>query len=777
MDDSTYTPVVEWRLGRDEKRCVMVPPEHVLILRGALPFAAWLSFAGRVRTVRRAFPLDAGEWCILLAAPAGASGDGELVVESYTGSQTQRVTGTVRLLCIPPVGALPLSLGRRQLVGSEYPHTVLANGLGGMAQVRAAWGQLASKYDAFLAANLHPAHPVDRTVVLTRLRGWVVHRDYSSDLGPVCQVGFEVDGAGRARWDFDVPVGMGAQVRVRILLSLAAAANEGCLRVSRLGGVPDALAAEREVRIILRPDLEWRSNHEVSKAYLGSEHAFPAAVTGHPDGFDFAPESPAGLHLRASRGDFACEPEWTYGVPLPVDTERGMEAATDLFSPGYFAFALAESEEAAIVFRVGEGASTPPVEGNAPPAEPATLAAVLRRSLASFVVRRDDSRTIIAGYPWFLDWGRDTLIVLRGVVAAGELAVARDILLQFARFEDRGTLPNLIRGDDQSDRDTSDAPLWFLVATRDLLRAIPDAEGLLGESCGGRTLRDVLVSIGRHYLSGTPNGIVVDGASGLVFSPPHFTWMDTNYPAGTPREGYPIEIQALWHAGLRFLADIDSGGGWAAVADTVRQSVTRLYVRPGLPGLSDCLHGWRGMAAAEARADDALRPNQLFAVTLGDLLPPAVARDVVLACEELLTPGGIRSLADREVNDELPVSLDGGLLNDPHHPYAPVYSGDEDRSRKPAYHNGTAWSWVFPSYCEALVLTFGDSALAASRALLGSCVGELGRGCLGHLAEVYDGSAPHLPKGCGAQAWGASEALRVMGILHERGVGPELAGE
>ncbi|MBT3292223.1 MAG: glycogen debranching protein, partial [Victivallales bacterium] len=229
-----------------------------------------------------------------------------------------------------------------------------------------------------------------------------------SDLGPVCQVGFEVDGAGRAMWDFDVPVGMGAQVRLRLLLSLADAANEGCLRVSRLGGVPDALAADREVRIILRPDLEWRSNHQVSKAYLGPEHAFPAAVTAHPDGFDFVPESPVGLHLRASRGEFLREPEWTYGVPLPVDAERGMEAATDLFSPGYLAFALAEGEEAAIAFRVGKRAPAPPEEGAAPPAEPATLAAVLRRSLASFVVRRDDSRTIIAGYPWFLDWGRDT---------------------------------------------------------------------------------------------------------------------------------------------------------------------------------------------------------------------------------------------------------------------------------------------------------------------------------------------------------------------------------
>jgi glycogen debranching enzyme len=252
--------------------------------------------------------------------------------------------------------------------------------------------------------------------------------------------------------------------------------------------------------------------------------------------------------------------------------------------------------------------------------------------------------------------------------------------------------------------------------------------------------------------------------------------MDTNHPAGSPREGYPVEIQALWHAGLRFLASIDPQGDWAGQATRVAQSVAALFVHDGLTGLCDCLHASPGTAAAWAKADDAVRPNQLFAVTLDPrLLNPRQASGVVQACSELLTPCGIRSLADRPVRHPLPVVRDGRILNDPHHPYAPFYTGDEDTSRKPAYHNGTVWSWVFPSYCEALVLAWGKTAIPAAQSLLGSCQKELTRGCLGHIAEVYDGNCPHLPKGCGAQAWASSEVLRVGKFLRENGVGPKHA--
>ena len=307
-------------------------------------------------------------------------------------------------------------------------------------------------------------------------------------------------------------------------------------------------------------------------------------------------------------------------------------------------------------------------------------------------------------------------------------------------------------------RDTSDAPLWFCVAAGDLMEALGDRE-VLEAACGPRTLREVLVSILVHYRDGTPNGIRMDPASGLIYSPPHFTWMDTNYPAATPREGYPVEIQALWIASLRLVArKIDAE--WNALAERAALALARLYVvKEGW--LADCLRAKAGEPAERAPQEDTLRPNQLLAVTLGVPLAPELARAAVGACERLLVPGAIRSLADRPVLAECGVWRDGTLLNDPHRPYQGRYLGDEDTRRKPAYHNGTAWSWTFPLYVEALVLLYGESARATGLSLLGSAVERLNGGCLGHPPEICDGDAPHTARGCCAQAWGVSELLRV----------------
>jgi len=134
---------------------------------------------------------------------------------------------------------------------------------------------------------------------------------------------------------------------------------------------------------------------------------------------------------------------------------------------------------------------------------------------------------------------------------------------------------------------------------------------------------------------------------------------------------------------------------------------------------------------------------------------------MISACERLLVPGAIRSLADRPVLADCGVWHNGTLLNDPHRPYQGRYLGDEDTRRKPAYHNGTAWSWPFPLYVEALVQLYGDSARATGLSLLGSAIEQLNRGCLGHPPEICDGDAPHAARGCCAQAWGVSELLRV----------------
>ena len=235
--------------------------------------------------------------------------------------------------------------------------------------------------------------------------------------------------------------------------------------------------------------------------------------------------------------------------------------------------------------------------------------------------------------------------------------------------------------------------------------------------------------------------------------------MDTNHPPGSPRQGYPVEIQALWFAALDFAARVDDK--YKNMAETASRSVAHYFYRPDLKFLADCLHCNRDDAAKNARPDDALRPNQLFAVTLGAVRDMAVCRDVVQACQELLVPGAIRSLADRPVQTPLVIEDRGAALNDPYHPYFGVYAGDEDTRRKPAYHNGTAWTWVFPSFCEAWAMVFGPDAKETALAWLMSSHRLLRQGVHGHLPEIMDGDFPHTNRGCDAQAWSVSEFFRV----------------
>jgi predicted glycogen debranching enzyme len=532
----------------------------------------------------------------------------------------------------------------------------------------------------------------------------------------------------------------------------------------------DFLDDEIPVSLILRPDIEDRNFHEACKAYSGPEHMWPGAIHAFENGFRFATGNHSPLLMQCDTGHFAQETEWLYGVPHPIEADRGLEPNSDLFSPGYFSIELPGGKTACLdAFIENEEAPPEPYESDRLTDQETlsqSLDSMLTQAISDFIVRRDDSLTVIAGYPWFLDWGRDTLICLRGIIAAGMLDEAFDILLQFARFEQNGTLPNMIRGNDDRNRDTSDAPLWFFTACHDWMTATGDSKTLLRADCNGRPLIDVLRSLATHMVSGTPNGIIMDPESGLIFSPSHFTWMDTNYPAGTPREGYPIEIQALWYAALCMLSKIDDNSRWQELATQAQQSMAALFTLSDSGYLSDCLHAHPGTPASKATPDNALRPNQLFAITLGAIEDSKRVRGILNACSRLLIPGAIRSLSDDDVSPPLAIYGSHGLLNNPNHPYMGHYHGDEDTQRKPAYHNGTAWTWPFPSYCEALVMH--DPVLHPTAASLLSSISELiQQGCMGHLPEILDGNHPHQQRGCLAQAWAATEAYRVLKLLDD----------
>jgi starch synthase (maltosyl-transferring) len=377
----------------------------------------------------------------------------------------------------------------------------------------------------------------------------------------------------------------------------------------------------------------------------------------------------------------------------------------------------------------------------------------------AFLARRDEGMTVIAGYPWFLDWGRDTLIAARGLMASGAQEDVCRLLLTYGRLEDRGTLPNMLSAESTANRDTSDAPLWFCLACEETLGSERYSKPVEPK----RTLKDVLVSIGRNYVKGTPNGIRVDAESGLVWSPSHFTWMDTNYPAGTPREGYPVEIQALWIRLLRQLQRIDTDPVWRDLDQLATTSLEKFWCEEG-GYFHDLLAAPAGKSASLAVPDGHLRPNQLFLVSLGLVRGERAKRAVEAVSRYLVVPGGLRSLAPLSVSRPLPISgSDGRLLNDPSHPYWGHYEGDEDTRRKPAYHNGTAWVWLLPLFCEALAAAWDHQpeAVDAARAYLGSLDRLLQEGCIGQLPEILDGDAPHTSRGCDAQAWSITEALRV----------------
>jgi predicted glycogen debranching enzyme len=400
----------------------------------------------------------------------------------------------------------------------------------------------------------------------------------------------------------------------------------------------------------------------------------------------------------------------------------------------------------------------------------------LVRAVKAFVVRRGAGKTVIAGYPWFLDWGRDSLICARGMLAGGMIDDVRDLLVTFARFEENGTLPNTIHGENASNRDTSDAPLWFGVACEELaaLEAhSPRIAGIHDTLAGPRTIRDVLRSIATHYIRGTPNGIRMDPESALIWSPSHFTWMDTNYPAGTPREGYPIEIQALWIRLLRQLERLavpPETLPWAELAARALASLEQRFWIEEKGWFADVLLAHPQIPAHAATPDHALRSNCLSPISLGLFAGEHARRCVDSVTRFLVIPGALRSAAPLPVQPPLPIyGTHGQILNDPSHPYWGRYEGDEDTRRKPAYHNGTAWAWTFPGFCEALARAwqFDPAAVQTARAYLSSMRELMNMGCAGHIAEVFDGDAPHHARGCDAQAWSVTEALRVHELLRD----------
>ncbi len=774
--DGVETRVITWAWPRDRNREVMIPPGHFIHVKAEYSFRIRLVVDQSTVAAESSFEHTDGSFFALFKPidPPATAQSAQLIL-SLAASDGGRHE-EAHLLLLPRPAAIEISQAYPQSTLIGQNRTFLAtNGRGAMLRVPLRWGELKSRYDCLLAANMSRRFPEDRWVMFSRCRSWLVYQGYSQELNTDCLEKFETDDNGGGYWHFHVPTGQGENIRLTIGLRMAMEENAVQMRLYRHPAQDSGHHLEdgKAVTLILRPDIENRSFHDTTKAYTGPENDWPGSVSSVPQGFEFAPDERHLLQISLTDGKFVPEPEWQYMIHRSMDAERGQDPDSDLFSPGYFSVSVQGNQQ---VFLTA-GVKNPEADHRVPAfsVDPATapslgrahqtrsLQEMLTRALDNFVVQRGEHQSVIAGYPWFLDWGRDALIFARGLIAARRFTSARAVLEQFGQFEQHGTLPNMIRGDRADNRDTSDAPLWLILACEELVSA-EDSPGFLEINCAGRSMRDIILSIVNGFMAGTPNGIKMDPESGLVFSPVHFTWMDTNHPAGTPRQGFPIEIQALWYAALLFLSRVDQvekRQQWKQLSETVRSSITDLFWQSHLGYLSDCLHCSADQTAMQATPDDALRPNQLLAITLGAIDDDRLCRRILTACQTLLVPGAIRSLADSPVTHPIEVMHRGQPMNDPYHPYRGTYIGDEDTQRKPAYHNGTAWTWPFPSFCEAWTQTYGRESRQTAQAWLASSLELLTRGCVGHIPEILDGDFPHTQRGCDAQAWGASEFLRV----------------
>lgn len=785
-----YSPVVKWT-EQNMARVTVVPLHHWLLVEEKRPFRAWLRNHSRRRIgFQSSVQLDGHH--IALFRIDEPLGDVVLRLERY-GHEPDSVEAAIRSVGKAPALRQPISLqgGHGLANGANAPLVLLTNGRGAMTRMCVDLGKVKSKYDCVLGASLHPEIPVDRHVLVKRVRLWVNADGFITPLDASTLLSFEAGPP--AHWRFLCNAGDGRAVEVHLVVDMLEGKNAVVLRLQHSSAPPDLgrpLPRECDVRITARFDIEDRNFHWETTRNGGADFHFSSNchILGDAVGFAFTPAADRQVSITANTGSYHSAPEWSIGLPHPVEASRGQTGQGDGYSPGWFELPLKSGTPVTLLVSGEAGTDLSAVNGFIERRQRRVEAAVVAadvtgndafgRQLAiaaqAYLVQRGKGKTVIAGYPWFLDWGRDSLIAARGYIAAGCAQEVLELVKVFGKFEQQGTLPNTIHGEDASNRDTTDAPLWYGVVCEDLAAVMGPSVYSTAVDEQGRTVLQVLQSIAVGYLKGTTNGIRVDADSCLVWSPSHFTWMDTNYPAGTPREGYPIEIQALWIRLLHLLQRLDAPKleeAWSTLAERAAKSLEEYFWSERLGWYADCLRAPSHTSARQAAVDTALRSNCVLAVSLGIVTGDRARRCVDAVRRWLVVPGALRSLAPLTVDLPLPIhSASGWLLNDPANPYWGRYEGDEDTRRKPAYHNGTAWTWTFPGFCEAMAVAWNHSpvAIAAARAYLGSMDHLMMEGCLGQIPEIIDGNAPHQERGCDAQAWGVTEALRVWKVLKAR---------
>ena len=560
------------------------------------------------------------------------------------------------------------------------------NGTGAFAMGTVA-GANTRRYHGLLVASLRP--PVDRHVLLARVEEEVngCALGASQYPGTVAPRGFEFleqfDSHPCATWRYSAG---GVRLEKQVYL------------VDGHQAVVIRYRADRATTLRVRPFLAYRDYHSLAHARADVSSGLPRIEFHHG-------------------GRFEESANWYYNNEYLVELDRGLDFREDLFTPGVIVLDLIPGEWSTICASIEGPLAAEPSPRDDP-----------------FTVRRADGRpTIIAGYPWFTDWGRDTMISLRGLlIARGRHATAREIIEGFLEHANRGIIPNRFPdAGETAEYNTADATLWMFQAVREL------GDRTFFE----RTFYPAAKEIIDWHFRGTWYGIGVDPEDHLLRAGTpgtQLTWMDAKVGdwVVTPRHGKPVEINALWHGALSLMAEWGDAS-YQREADVVKQSFRERFWNADRGCLYDVLTEQGPVAKS--------RPNQILGA---HLLEPDQQRAVVRAVErELLTPAGLRTLA----------------------PGDPEYKGRYQGSpleRDGAYHQGTVWPWLIGPFVDAYLAALGstDENLEYC-ASLADRVESAGGGCLGSIAEVYDGDEPQRAGGCPAQAWSVAEVWRVRARL------------
>lgn len=659
--------------------------------------------------------------------------------------------------------------------GEEAQHLLrqewlITNGLGGYASGTIS-GTVTWRYHGLLIAAL-PA-PFGRVVMFNHLAEYLHLED-----GRVLQIGGEEpsqpedSSAGGSyltefRLENQLPVWRYQAAGVLLEKQLLLPHGQNTVHINyRL------VSDQEQVRLALRPSLHFRGHeHPVS---IPLQNDYVLAMRGNRFEVSAGEAWPVlRLYLRGENTDFTYEAGSKREILYQHDADRGYESRGLLWSPGYFGVDLAPNKGATLIgsteswntlLALGPeealqfyhdrrarliSAADPAIRNS--PAADLVLAAdqfiinpVGRvQDAARALAAGDEIRTIIAGYHWFTDWGRDTMISLEGLtLTTGRLAEAGWILRTFAHYVRDGLIPNMFpEGENKGLYHTADATLWFVHALGRYLEFSRDRTTL-------QQILPKLLDVVEQHIRGTHFGIHVDPADGLLCQGAkgyQLTWMDAKVDdwVVTPRRGKAVEINALWYNALRYLETWVQEERGEAAAKSIATQAQRVYDSFNQRfWYAEGGYLFDVVDAENGGNDTACRPNQILAVSLPyPVLSQQLWEPVLRTVKErLLTPVGLRS------------------LNREHPQYKPKYFGDL-RARDAAYHQGTVWAWLIGPFTDAWLKVY-PADQASARLFLEGFWPHLDQGCIGSISEIFDAEPPYAPRGCIAQAWSVAEVLR-----------------